>query len=346
MQCEGVVLFMPTHVAWLTGGINIRGLISDTERPGIYTNGRQRWFVCSNIDTQRIFDEEIDRLGFQLKEWHWTGGRAALLGELVANKKVAADRPFPNMPLVNERLRTEIRPLARYDQERYLSLGKIVAHSVEATARMMTVGETEQEVAGQIAHRLYRHGVDIASVSVRGDGQVRKYGRSGFSTAPILQHCVLQVTGTRDGQYVTASRTVCFQTVPDPLRQDYDKACRLSTVYRSMTIPDESIGTAMEAGKWLLVDTPHEHEWRAYQPGYGTGWVPAEELRRMGHDEKFVRDQAVVWQVRVGGSTIIDTLLVSDPKPTTVTPTDEWPFKRITLHGQSFSVPDVLVRAE
>ena len=111
-------------------------------------------------------------------------------------------------------------------------------------------------------------------------------------------------------------------------------------------MPEESIGTAMEAGKWLLVDTPHEHEWRAYQPGYGTGWVPAEELRRMGHDEKFVHDQAVVWQVRVGNATIIDTLLVSDPKPTTVTPTDEWPFKRITLHGQSFSVPDVLVRAE
>ena len=111
-------------------------------------------------------------------------------------------------------------------------------------------------------------------------------------------------------------------------------------------MPEESISTAMEAGKWLLVDTPHEHEWRAYQPGYGTGWVPAEELRRMGHDEKFVRDQAVVWQVRVGSATIIDTLLVSDPKPTTVTPTDEWPFKRITLHGQSFSVPDVLVRAE
>ena len=91
---------MPAHVAWFTGGMNVRGLIADTERPGVYTNGRQRWLLCcSNVDTQRLFDEELDGLGFQLKEWQWATGRAVLLGELVAGKKFATDRPFPNMPL-------------------------------------------------------------------------------------------------------------------------------------------------------------------------------------------------------------------------------------------------------
>ena len=87
LSCEGVVLLMPAHVAWFTGGMNIRGLIADGERPGIYTNGRQRWLLASNIDGQRLFDEELDGLGFQLKEWQWTVGRALLLGELVAGKE-------------------------------------------------------------------------------------------------------------------------------------------------------------------------------------------------------------------------------------------------------------------
>ena len=89
LGCEAAVLLMPAHVAWFCGGFNVRGLTADTERPGVYTTGRARWLVCANADTQRLFDEELDRLGFQLKEWQWSVGRAVLLGELVAGKKVA-----------------------------------------------------------------------------------------------------------------------------------------------------------------------------------------------------------------------------------------------------------------
>ena len=55
------MLLMPAHVAWFTADLNVRGLIADSERPAIYTNGRQRWLICSNVDTQRLFDEELDR---------------------------------------------------------------------------------------------------------------------------------------------------------------------------------------------------------------------------------------------------------------------------------------------
>src|SRR5437764_15380674 len=86
LGCEGVIFLMPAHVAWFTGGMNVRGLIADNERPGVYTNGRQRWLLCSNIDTPRLFEEELDGLGFQLKEWQCATGPAVLLGELVAGK--------------------------------------------------------------------------------------------------------------------------------------------------------------------------------------------------------------------------------------------------------------------
>ena len=59
LECEAVILFMPAHVAWFTGGMATRGLIADGERPGVYTNGRQRWLLCSNIDTQRLSARQI-----------------------------------------------------------------------------------------------------------------------------------------------------------------------------------------------------------------------------------------------------------------------------------------------
>ena len=95
MECEAILLLMPAHVAWFTSGMNVRGLIADSERPAIYTNGRQRWLICSNVDTQRLFDEELDRLGFQLKEWSWEGGRSDLLASVAAGPKDRGRSPVP-----------------------------------------------------------------------------------------------------------------------------------------------------------------------------------------------------------------------------------------------------------
>ena len=135
LDCEAAVLLMPAHVSWLSSGMAVRGLIADSERPGIYTNGIQRYVICSNADTHRVFDEELDGLGFQLKEWHWTTGRASLLGELIAGKKVAVDRPYPGLPLINERLRHELHPLTQYEFDQYLVLGRILAHALAPASK-------------------------------------------------------------------------------------------------------------------------------------------------------------------------------------------------------------------
>jgi hypothetical protein len=344
LGCEAAILFMPAHVAWFCGGINIRGLIADTERPGIYTTGRGRWLVCGNADTQRLFDEELDGLGFQLKEWQWSVGRAVLLGELVAGKKIAADRPFPGIQMLNDRLRPELRPLSPTDRERYRSLGKAVVHAVEATARTMARGQTEEEVAGQVAHRLYHHGVEADTLSITADGRGVTYRRAGYTDAAANSTCVIQATGSRDGLYVTASRTVCFGRPDETFRKEHDTACRLSGVYRSLSLPGGSVGSAGEAGRWLTAGTPYEYEWRYTSPGYGAGWFAAEELRKGGHEEKFVANQAVVWQARVGSAAVVDTVLVGADGPVPVTPPEGWPFKRVKMQDRTSDVPDLLVR--
>jgi len=343
LGCDAAVLFMPAHVSWLCGGFNLRGLFADTERPGVFTNGKQRWLLCSNLDTQRLFDEELDRLGFQLKEWHWTTGRAALLGELTAGKKVATDRPFPNMPLVNEKLRAAIRPLSDYDRALYLDLGRAVAHAAEATARGAAAGDSEREVAGHLAHRLLRHGVEPAAVSVAALGGAGRYPRPGFTDAPLEGVCRLQVTGTRDGLFATAARSVSFGPPSGELRRDHDAACRLSAVYRSLLVPGGSFAALGARGQQITHHSPYEFDGRLAQLGYGTGRVAAEELRRLGQDEPFAAGQAVVTQAKCGPALVADTVIVGTP-PAAATPCTEWPFKRVTLGGATFDVPDLLVR--
>lgn len=344
MGCEAAILFTPAHVAWFTGGMNVRGLIAETERPGVFTNGRQRWLVCSNVDSQRFFDEELDQLGFQLKEWQWSSGRAPLIGELMAGKRIASDRPFPNMPLIGDRIRADLRPLLPSDLDRFLALGQLVAHAVEATARTLTRRDTEQEVAGQVAHRLLHHGADLVGVSVAADDRARRFRRSGFTLTPIERVCTIQATGTRDGLHVTVSRTVCFGKPDQKLREEFTAASKLSAAYRALGTAGKTVSEAVEGGRRVLKESPFEFEWRLSQPGYGTGWHAAEELRRMGMDEPFATGQAVVWQARVGSAAVVDTVLAGPDAVTPATPPDGWPFKRITIGERSHDIPDLLVR--
>lgn len=346
MQCEAALLLVPAHVAWFTAGMNVRGLVADSERPAVYTNGKQRWLLCSNVDTQRLFDEELDQLGFQLKEWAWDAGRAELLMNVTAGRKVCCDRPLPNTPQAAERLRPLLRQLSAFELDEYRELGRLVAHAVEATARNSSRGNTEEELAGQVGHRILHHGAEVGPVSVTADHRGAKFRRAGFTSAPVTRTCMIQATAHRGGLFATASRAVSFGPPPDDFKKGYDLALRLAAVYRSVSRPDEGMTSARKVGQAILAGTGFEHEGRLAQPGYGAGRFPAEELRRAGADEPFVHAQPLVWQPRVGPAAVVDTVVVGAEGPECVTPPQEWPFKRVTVRGQAHDIPDILVWAE
>ncbi len=344
LGCDGAVLLMPAHVAWFTGGLTSRGLIADTDRPGIYTTGRARWLLCANTDTRRLFDEELDQLGFQLKEWPWPTGRAALLGELASGKKVAADRPFPNLKLINDRLRADLRPLSGFDAERYDELGQTLVHAIEATARTFERGDTESEIAGQVAHRLCRRGAEPVALSVTADNRGQAYRRAGFTEAKAETVCLIQATATRFGLYATCSRTVCFDEPPAGLREEFNTAVKLSGLYRLASVPGGTVTAAVESGRLVTTGGPFAEEWRLALPGYGTGWFAAEELRRMAGDEPFLLGQPLVWQARVGAAAVVDTVIVAASGGQALTPPTGWPFKRLHARDKELEVADILIR--
>ena len=344
LDCDAAILLVPAHLAWFCSGLNTRGLYTDSERPGVYTNGKMRWLICANADTQRLFDEELDGQGFMLKEWGWPTGRAQLLAELVQGKKIATDRPFPNMPLLTEKLRMLTRPLYPSDAIRLGRLGEALAHALEATARTFHQGDSEAEVAGQLAHRLYHRGLDVHSVSVTAEQRGVLLRRSGYTDTPIESFATLQATAVLGGLHATASRMVSFGEPNSELRDAVDAACKVSAAFRSWSKPGETMTEAVETSLRLVKGTPLEFEWRLSAPGYGTGWFPADDLRRVGHDDPFVDQQPLVWQPRFGAAAVVDTVIVSPTGGLNVTRPDEWPYKKLTIGSITYTVPDVFIR--
>jgi Xaa-Pro dipeptidase len=182
--CDGLLVLKPENFSWLTAGGASRGVVDDEALPALYYTAESRWVLCANVDTQRLFDEELDGLGFQLKEWPWHWGRTQLLLDLCQGRNAGCDVAFESCKVVAEELSKRRRVLTGYEQACYRALGQIVSHALEATGRTLSKGETEREIAGQLSHRLLHRGAIPVIISVAADGRSRHYRQTGFTATP------------------------------------------------------------------------------------------------------------------------------------------------------------------
>ncbi len=343
-DCEAVLLLERANVRWFTSGASERGVYHVEESPAVYVNPLQRWVICSSIDTQRFFDEELDGLGFQVKEWPSTGDREGFLSDLCHGRRLAVDRPFRDYHLVSRFLELERRHLTGYEQTKLRELGELLVHAVEATARNLQSGDTEEEVAGHLAHRLLKHGVEPAVVSIAAEDRARIYRRPGYTTAKVKTRCLVQATGSKFGLFATTARTVCFGPPDESIKQEHEMAGRLAAIWMAAMKAGERASILWETGESALRNSPYEHEIRLSPPGWWAGRQPSEALFTPRVAERLATGHAVVWQARIGGMAVCNTCIVQENGVVPTTPVEDWPVRRYVIEETRFDLPDLLIR--
>jgi hypothetical protein len=342
--CDGLLVLHPDNFSWLTGGGTARGILDPDTLPGLFLTADARWLLCSNADSQRIFDEEIDGLGFQLKEWPWHLDRAGLVADLCQGRNVAADVPLEGCKLVASQLQVARRDLTDYQIACYRMLGQTLSHAIEATGRTMSQGETEREVAGQISHRLLHRGVHPLLISVTGDGRGRMYRQPAFTSAPVTRTCVMTVAGRKYGLCARASRVIAFGQPDANFRRDHDSACKISATYVAGSWPDSVPRQILLTGQRIYQLTGVEHEFYLAPQGHLTGHAPVELAMSLADEGLLQARWAITWCVSVGAAVSCDTFLISEEGPRAITAAENWPLKRIRIQGAEFVRPDALIR--
>ncbi|HEY1378684.1 MAG TPA: M24 family metallopeptidase, partial [Gemmataceae bacterium] len=343
---EGLLLLDPANIAWLTGAPLTANIPDPADWPALYLTATARWLVSASTDTQRLFDQHLDGLGFQLKEWPWNWGRDRLLADLRQNRRVASDRLLPETVPLGPTLRRLRCTLTPAEQARYRALGAALAHALEATCRNLEPGQTEEEVAGQLAHRLLHHGIQPVALAVAADGRVARHPRPGVTTAAVRSSCLIGAVAARAGLHVTAGRTVFLAPPDDGFRKQYDAACRIMATLAAAGGPGTGAAPVLQAAERVARLSSHDDAWRAGPAGHVTGWLPVERPLPPGNPLVLEADWAVTWRAGVGAALCADTFLVAG-SPACVTPPEPglWPVKRVKVLEMTVDVPDLLVRA-
>jgi Xaa-Pro dipeptidase len=344
VACDGLLVLEPDNFSWLTSGGAARGVLDPAAMPALYFTPDARWALCANVDSQRLFDEELDGLGFQLKEWPWHWGRQQLLADLIQGRTVACDVPFAACKLVTEILQKRRCILTDYDKACYRALGLILSHALEAAGRTLTQGETEREVAGQLAHRLLHRGTYPLMIMVAADGRSRTYRQGSFTATPIRNYCVLVAAARKYGLCAMASRAVSFGQAEAEFRKEHDAACRVSATYIAGSWPDSMPRQILNMGRRVYQASDFEHEWRTAPQGHITGRACVERAITPDTEELLQNGSAITWNVTVGAASSCDTFFVTEEGPIAITAVENWPLKRIRIQGADFVRPDILIR--
>jgi Xaa-Pro aminopeptidase len=342
--CDGLLILEQDNLAWLTSGAIARGILDPRELPAVYCNGDARWLLSSNVDSQRMFDEEIDALGFQLKEWPYHWGREQLLADLCQNRKVACDVPHGECIVVGEQVRRLRRKLTVYEQACLQAVGTIVTHAVEATCRTMEPGLSEREMAAQVSHRMMHRGAQVLHVGIGVDGRPRRYRQHGYTGAILSRHAVVSATGEKYGVCATATRAVAFGETDPDFRKDHNAVCKVAATYLASTWPEAVPREILLAGRRIYLLAGYEHEWMLAPQGFVTGRAAVELPLLPQTEELFQASWVVTWTPSAGAARGGDTYLITDQGPKLMTPTEVWPLKRIRVQGAEFVHPDILQR--
>jgi hypothetical protein len=342
--CDGLLVLEPENFAWLTSGAAARGILDTGETPGLYFNADGRWVLSSNVDSQRLFDEEVDGLGFQLKEWPWHWGRAQLLADLCQGKRVALDLPLIDAPSLAEPLRELRRSVSSYELACFRALGQTLSHALEATCRNLHVGDSEREVAGHLSHRLLHRGCQTLYVGVAADGRSRIYRQCGYTSTAIRSHAILTATARKYGLCATASRSVIFNNGELGFRKEHDVACKVAALYVASSWPEAVPREILNTSKRVYKLSGAEHEWLLAPQGHVTGRAAVELPLTTSTETLLQPNWALTWRGSCGAAVCCDTVLTTAEGPLILTPTESWPLKRIRVQGAEFLLPDLLQR--
>jgi Xaa-Pro aminopeptidase len=345
--CDAVVLGRADSLAWFTSGGDLgQGLGSEAGAVLLYINRHSRAVVADNVQSARVFEEEVAGLGFQLKERPWFDDPTRIIAELGHNKRVLSDLGPAMAPGSREEdpFRALRRPLTGLERQRLRELGRTLALAVEATCRNFVQGETEADVAGHLAHRLLREGVVPVELRVAGDDRPVRYRQPCFKAAPIRRRATISVTGRRFGLCAALSRSVSF----GPAGPDFHKCHGLAAMVDSSCIyfsrPGEKVGEVFRRARRIFEKFERPHEWTLDYLGHTIGYAPREILILPDGSHDLEAGTAVSWCPSVGPARSQDTVVIDARGYEVVTEVQDWPKLEVTVKGYLMMRPGVLER--
>jgi antitoxin VapB len=314
----------------------------------LVTADGRRFSIANNIETPRLFAEEISPEDFEAVEFSWEAEKAH--PELVINKattliegKLASDLPLHSTIRPVENLVAGCRySLTVQEVERYRGLGSDTGKALAGVARRIAPGESEIEIARKTSDALAEYGIRPVVLLAGADERIANY-RHPVPTAKKWDKVLLvAVCAKRDGLIASASRIFCVGDIPAELQR---RNLAAAYVFGSLLAASRAGASGAELYE-TAVQAYNTHgfagEIQRHHQGGACGYRTRDWVAHPASAETVRQGQAFAWNPSITGTKVEETAIITDGGAEIVTASPGWPQIRARIGGKEYISPGIL----
>ena len=343
---DAVALSTVGNFAWITcGGSNYVGIASEVGAATAVVTRDARYIVCDNIEAQRIADEEVAALGFEIISFPWYDSRRdQMVREVAGGDEIGSDIHIEGARDIASVVDPLRYSLCDEEIDRYKWVGANTGECLAEACREIKPGMTEHQVAGVLNELLYARGLTPLVTLVAADDRIANY-RHPIPTTATIQRTVMLVTGARKwGLIVSATRMVSFGPLPDDLQKKRDAVARIDATYIQATKPGTTAGSVVSRSIKAYADTGFPDEWKLHHQGGPTGYKGREYRATPLSNDIIVPNQAFAWNPSITGAKSEDTIIATKNGAMVLSQAGGWPMVEVAVDNKVIERPDILVR--
>lgn len=342
---DAVYISKSEHFAWITaGGDNIVTRYSEGGVCAIVVTADNRYFICNNIETQRMLvEEKLGELGFEERSCYWFENKTEeFLKEIVGTGIVAADIPLPGSQDANPVLLEREKVLCDNEVARYLYMGEVFSHVIENYIPTVKPGDTEIKIAGGLAAMMWSAGLEPVLLLVATDHRIYDYRHAIPTDKKLEKFLMISCNARYKGLITKITRMAYFGDLPDDLREQYNKTVHIENVMADATRPGVDDIELFELSKKLYAEAGYPEMWKVHHQGGPQSYTNGFYL--MNQDAHgIVRENEVYgYNPSITGTKTEDGFIVTKDGPIFATFPVIFPKIREVINGQEYVRPGIL----
>lgn len=345
---EAVLIGSQAGFAWVTAGGDAHvSLDSVSAVASVLVTADDAFLLTTNIELNRMLDEEVTGLGLVPEEWPWHEPEAArsTLERLCRPDRAVSDvgklglAPAPPGLVV---LRYSLLPP---EADRYRRLGVDAAEATEAACLAARPGDTELDVAARLAFECGRRNILPLVDLVGADARIDRFRHPVPTTHRIGRALLVALTGRRHGLHASLTRMVAFGGRDEERVERHLASARVDTRLLLASGPGAVLADVFAGGVEQYEAEGFPDQWRMHHQGGLTGYGGREIKATPSTGHRLEAVSAVAWNPSVTGAKSEDTALVTASGPEVVTRTGAWPQVLVELPQGALERPAILTRS-
>lgn len=345
-KLDGIYISKQEHFAWITaGGDNIVTRFVEDGVCAIFITMDNRYFLCNNIETGRMIEEEhLVEMGFMEKSmWWYENNTMTFIHELIGmNGNFAADINLEGAVDANPIIRSLEKTLSDNEVGRYVHLGKVFSKTIESFMETIQPGDSEMEIAGRLGSKMWENGLEPVLLLVAADDRIYKY-RHPIPTENKLEKLLMISCNARYKGLVTKiTRMVHFGKISQDFQKQYRQTAEIENAMAAISKPGVDEIVPYKIAVKMYEDFGYPGMWKIHHQGGPQSYTNGFYLITPENHDLIKLHQCYGYNPSITGTKTEDGFVVTEDGPLFITYPVSFPVLHSEIKDIEFNRPGIL----